>query len=80
MKVVWKTHRDGIWPMDLANPPGFAVCATQYERRISSRPFTRREWYWSITNLMGRKLADGRAANRKEARLAAVAALSGLNP
>jgi len=84
MKVSWKTHRDGIWPMDIANlPTGGQITATQYERRLSyANPFKRqRYWCWSIVNASGRKLAQGQEPNRKEARRAALEALDGgLNP
>lgn len=50
-KITWKTHRDGIWPMDIANlASGHQITATQYERRVSpNSPFKRvRRWHWSI--------------------------------
>lgn len=80
MRVPWKTHRDGIWPMDIADVPGHQITATQYERRLSySNPFKRqRYWCWSIVNTSGRKVAAGNAPNRKEARKAASQALTTL--
>lgn len=77
MTIVWKTHRDGIWPMDIANlATGETVTATQYEKRLSTKdPFKRkRYWHWSIVNASGRKLAQGEAPNRVEARQAATKA------
>lgn len=81
MKISWKTHRDGIWPMDIADAPGYQITATQYEKRLlTANPFLRkRYWYWSIINTSGRKLAYGEAANRKEAREKAINAFNQLD-
>lgn len=80
--IKWKTHRDGIWPMDIANlPGGTQVIATQYERRISALdPFKRKKaWLWSITSASGRKMASGNnASTRHEAREQIGAALAGI--
>ncbi len=83
MTIAWTKHRDGIWPMDIANlPNGGQLCATQYERRTNMLDAFKgrvREWHWSITNASGRKLAEGnRARNRAEARQQAEAALAAL--
>lgn len=67
----WKTYKDGIWPMDIADLPNFGqATATMYEKRLSyTDPFKRkRYWHWSVVNASGRKLAQGEAVNRKEAR------------